>query len=103
MRVIFYFLGDLGDLAFAGATPAFLRSLESPDFSLAALFLWITFFFAALSSKATAFFTACGVFSFFAFFNESFIESRTLSLRSVRVLSLLSFFLADFMTGIGGF
>jgi hypothetical protein len=78
-------------------------SLANLDFSLAALFLWITFFLAVLSmifAAADNVFTL-GLFLVFltVFFSLDLRESFFCS----RLASCLSFFLACFVTGMHAF
>jgi hypothetical protein len=77
-----------------------LASLLREDLILAALFLWIKFFFIALSTSTTAFFTFSAVLDFRAPLIASFSCSLKRLLTFSLFLSCLSFFLADFMTGM---
>lgn len=77
------------------------RSLESLDFNLEDLFLWIKLTLAALSraEKAAVRLLALGFFR--ASLTSLFKTFSRLVLRAVLVLSFLTFLRADFIMGIG--
>jgi len=98
--VTFLTVGFTAVLAvFAG----FETNLESPDLILAALFLWIMFFFEALSITENA---SCNLLAEVFFLVSLTVFLRVVSnllLTNSRFLSFLSFFFADFVTGMGVF
>ena len=77
-----------------------LTSLDSWDLILAALFLWMMFFFEAKSATLTASIIVFSVFVFFAFLTRLLKRSLNFLFSRVLFLSCLNFFFADFVTGI---
>lgn len=78
----------------------FVKSLESWDFILAALFLWITFFLAALSAKDTALVTFSAVLLFRATLTATSSLPRIILLIDSLFLEPLRALLAVVVTGM---
>ncbi len=78
-------------------------SLARPDLILAALFLWMMPFLAVLSVILKAFFILASEGFLLACFKVFLKISLSFLFADSRFLSFLSFFLADFITGIAPF